>query len=131
MAAVGPPVMVNSSLLSQVFPLVACRDDCIPTYPAPTTHTFLTDCTTWPAWSALDWANCTSLRSSISDGRKSGLELGVVGPVEQDKLLSEKTSMGISSHIMVRSGKRSQSLDMEVNECRNQRNPRLCPRSKN
>lgn len=82
------------------------KEQNLPTYPAPTTHTCLIDCgLNWDSSAdTLGWISWTSLRSSISEGRKSGLELGVVGLVEQEWLVSdgeEKTSIGISSYDIV------------------------------
>jgi hypothetical protein len=86
----------------------------LPTYPAPTTQIFLTAIRgNSVSLRTRDCDKAASLRSSNSEGRNNGLALGVVGPVEQDRLPSEvpsdgeeeeKTSMGISSLDMVASG---------------------------
>lgn len=80
----------------------------LPTYPAPITQTFFTAIRgNSVSLRTRDCDNAASLRSSYSEGRNSGLALGVVGPVEQVTLPSEaeeeKTSMGISSPDMVAS----------------------------
>lgn len=75
----------------------------LPTYPAPTTQTFLTASLPRSSNSpSLACGSCANFRSSKSEGRNRGLELGVVGAVEQDLLPSddeEKTSIWISSHM--------------------------------
>jgi hypothetical protein len=87
----------------------ACLMD-IPTYPAPTTQTLFTGslatfsmlrrCASW----------VSTARSSDPEGRNSGLEAGVVGPVEQKELASDapdddKTSIGMSSAMMILGGR--------------------------
>jgi hypothetical protein len=77
----------------------------LPTYPAPTTQTLFTGSLATPSMLRRCASWVSTARSSDPEGRKSGLEAGVVGPVEQKELASEapdddKTSMGMSSTMM-------------------------------